>query len=68
MTVANTGSVSLSHDGDHRASYLLIEDGEPGIRRVEYEVEAEIEALEARGFPHWAWTAKILAAARPQIP
>jgi putative phosphoesterase len=68
MTVANTGSVSLSHDGDHRASYLLLEDGEPGIRRVDYEVKAEIKALEARGFPHWAWTAKILAAARPQMP
>ena len=68
LTVANTGSVSLSHDGDPRASYLLIDDGVPAIRRVVYEVEAEIKALQARAFPHWTWTAKILAAARPQMP
>ncbi len=48
VTVANTGSVSLSHDGDPRASYLLIEDGVPAICRVVYEVDAEIRALQAR--------------------
>lgn len=68
MTVANTGSVSMSHDGDPRASYLLIDDGVPAIRRVEYDVDAEVKALAARGFPHWQWTAKILGTARPQLP
>ena len=68
LTVANTGSVSLSHDGDPRASYLLVQDGIPAIRRVEYDVEREIKALSQSGFPHWQWTAKILAAARPQMP
>jgi predicted phosphodiesterase len=68
LRVANSGSVSLSHDGDPRASYLLIEDGVPAIRRVEYDVEREVKALSASGFPHWQWTAKILAAARPQMP
>jgi predicted phosphodiesterase len=68
LTVANTGSTSLSHDGDPRASYLLIDDGIPSIRRVEYDVAREISALEQSGFPHWQWTAKILSAARPQLP
>ena len=35
MTVANSGSVSLSHDGDPRPSYMLIDDSLPAIRRVE---------------------------------
>ena len=29
MTVANTGSVSLSYDGDRRAAYLLLDDFKP---------------------------------------
>jgi predicted phosphodiesterase len=69
ISVANSGSVSLSHDGDPRASYLLVdEDGTPAIRRVEYDVEREVKALSAKGFPHWQWTAKMLATARPQMP
>jgi predicted phosphodiesterase len=40
--VANTGSVSLSHDGDWRAAYLLIDDCEPQIRRVECDRDREI--------------------------
>ena len=38
MTVVNTGSVSLSCDGDRRAAYLLLDGSEPTIRRVEYDV------------------------------
>lgn len=68
LIVANTGSVSLSHDGDRRASYLIVDNGEPTIRRVEYEVEREIAALQASGMPHADWTARILASARPQMP
>ena len=29
MTVVNTGSVSLSYDGDRRAAYLLLDDLPP---------------------------------------
>ena len=36
LTVANSGSVSLSYDGDPRAAYALVDDGEVTIRRVEY--------------------------------
>jgi len=38
MIVANTGGVSLSYDGDPRAAYLLLDESEPTIRRVEYDV------------------------------
>jgi predicted phosphodiesterase len=61
MTVANTGSVSLSYDGDRRASYLLIEESGPVIRRVEYDVDREIAELHGSGIPHAGWIAKMLA-------
>ncbi|MGD1213633.1 MAG: metallophosphoesterase family protein [Terriglobales bacterium] len=68
MTVANTGSVSLSYDGDRRAAYLLLEDSEPVIRRVEYDVDKEIKILSACGLPYADWVAKILESASPQMP
>ena len=68
LTVINTGSVSQSFDGDPRASYLLIDDGAPSIRRVEYDVEREIKLLATSGLPHWGWTARTLRTARPQLP
>jgi predicted phosphodiesterase len=68
MTIVNTGSVSLSFDGDRRASYLLLDESGPAIRRVEYDVETEIKALSRCGFPHADWIAKILASASPQMP
>jgi hypothetical protein len=68
LTVANTGSVSLSHDGDRRAAYLLLDGPEPSIRRVEYDVDRELKALAECGLPYSAWVAKILETARPQMP
>ncbi|MBI5940865.1 MAG: metallophosphoesterase family protein [Caulobacterales bacterium] len=44
--VANTGSVGQPRDGDPRAACLVIEDGEPVIRRVPYDIEATVRALE----------------------
>jgi putative phosphoesterase len=67
-TVINTGSVSLSYDGDRRASYLLIDDSEPSIRRVEYDLDRELKNLSTSGFPHADWIARILASASPQMP
>jgi predicted phosphodiesterase len=60
MIVANTGSVSLSYDGDRRAAYLLLDGSKPAIRRVEYDVGKEIKALFGCGLPHADWLAKIL--------
>ena len=68
MTVINTGSVSLSHDGDRRAAYLVLDDLEPSIRRVEYDVAKEIKALSDLKLPHADWTRRILESARPQMP
>jgi putative phosphoesterase len=68
MIVANTGSVGLPYDGDPRASYLLIEDSKPEIRRVEYDVKREIEALSRNGFPHSDWVARTLESGSPQMP
>lgn len=66
--VANTGSVSLSYDGDRRAAYLLLDESTPTIRRVEYDVEKEIKRLAGSGLPHFEWVAKMLETGRPQMP
>jgi putative phosphoesterase len=68
LTVANSGSVSLSYDGDPRAAYLLVDDGIPAIRRVEYSVEKELTALAENGMPHSEWIAKLLKSACFQMP
>jgi predicted phosphodiesterase len=61
MTVVNTGSVSLSYDGDPRASYLLLDDSAPSIRRVQYDVDKEVNALHHCGLPYADWVGKMLA-------
>jgi len=68
MIVANTGSVSLSYDGDCRAAYLLVDESKTEIRRVEYDVERELKALSGCDLPHADWIAKVLASGRPQMP
>lgn len=68
VTVANTGSVSLSYDGDRRASYLLVDDASLEIRRVDYDVEAEVRRLGGCGLPHAAWVARLLEGATYRMP
>ena len=68
MIVANTGSVSLSHDGDPRAAYILLDDSQPAIRRVEYDVDRELKALSGCGLPHADWVAKMLARGCFEMP
>lgn len=58
--VANTGSLSLSYDGDPRASYLVIDSHEVTIRRVEYDVDGEARELMNSRLPHSSWLARIL--------
>jgi diadenosine tetraphosphatase ApaH/serine/threonine PP2A family protein phosphatase len=58
LTVANAGSVGQPFDGDPRASYLLIDDGVPSIRRVEYDVDREIATLRSSGYPRPEWFAE----------
>jgi predicted phosphodiesterase len=68
MIVANTGSAGLPYDGDARASYLLVEDLTLTIRRVEYDVGKEVEALAACGLPHANWVARTLRSGRFEMP
>jgi putative phosphoesterase len=67
-TIANSGSVGLPYDGDHRASYLLLDDGVPSIRRVAYDVDKELKALSSSGLPQVEWIAQSLRTARPAMP
>ena len=66
--LANTGSVGLSLDGDPRASYMLLDDGEPAIRRVEYDVEKEMRGLACCGLPGAEWTARMLRTSSMHLP
>jgi putative phosphoesterase len=58
--VANSGSVSLSYDGDPRAAYVLVEDGGVTVRRVAYDIEREVTALFDARYPHASWIADML--------
>ena len=64
MTIANTGSVSQSYDGDRRASYLIMDGESIAIRRVEYDVESEAKELLRSALPHAEWLARILLAGK----
>lgn len=70
--VVNTGSVSLSYDGDPHASYLLIDHAERDpaatIRRVAYDVELECRRMMERGAPHAEWVGAMLRSGRFQRP
>ena len=68
FVLVNAGSVSLSYDGDPRASYVLIDRGKPSIRRVVYDVEREIAALSVCGMPHAGWMIRTLRTAAAQMP
>lgn len=68
LTIANSGSVGLSYDGDRRACYLLIDNSKVEIRRVEYDLTKELKALRTSGLPHIDWIARTLESGSPQMP
>jgi predicted phosphodiesterase len=68
VTIANSGSVSLSYDGDPRAAYLLADESGITIRRVEYDVDRELDILQHCGLPHADWIARTIQSASPQMP
>jgi diadenosine tetraphosphatase ApaH/serine/threonine PP2A family protein phosphatase len=47
---ANPGSVGQPRDGDPRASFAVLEDGQVRIERVAYDIEATGRAMEVAGF------------------
>lgn len=55
LTVMNSGSVGLPYDGDWRASYLLVDDGVPSIRRVAYDLRRACADMVAARYPLAAW-------------
>lgn len=51
----NPGSVGRSFDGDYRASYAILTNGDNGLKvqnvRLDYDVKASIHAMKEVGFP-----------------
>lgn len=71
LVVANCGSVGLPWDGDPRAAYLLVDDGRPSVRRVEYDMERARRDLSTSRFPLPAWLEAVQREARftrPRLP
>jgi putative phosphoesterase len=68
ITIANAGSVGLPYDGDSRASYLLIDNDEITIHRVEYDIEGERQRLLSSGLPYAEWVTRLLQTGSFQMP
>ncbi|HVJ86993.1 MAG TPA: metallophosphoesterase family protein [Caulifigura sp.] len=52
--IINPGSVGQPRDGDARAAYAIVEDGEVSFHRVEYDIDAAIEQMRQAGLAEWA--------------
>jgi len=65
LTVANTGAVGGSYDGDPRASYLLVEDGVCTVRRIGYDVERALAEIDRSGHPMAAQIMETMRTGRP---
>ncbi len=59
-TLINAGSAGLSYDGDPRASYFVLDDEVPTVRRIAYDVDRELTALAVSELPGAAWTSNML--------
>jgi predicted phosphodiesterase len=68
QTVANSGSVSLSFDGDTRAAYLVMDESGISVRRVAYDIAHEVDLLRGCGLPHWNWIARTLHSGSVEMP
>lgn len=68
LVVANSGATGFPWDGDPRASYLLVTDGRPEVRRVPYDVDAAGRDARDAGLPHAEWLASVYATARFSPP
>jgi putative phosphoesterase len=60
FTLANSGSVTLSYDGDPRSAYAVVDGDQITIRRVEYDIEREVTRLFQVQYPYAAWVAEML--------
>lgn len=64
FTLVNSGAVSQSFDGDTRAAYALLDGPNVSIRRVFYDVEAEVRLLRQSDDPFAPSTAEMLQTGR----
>ena len=68
-TVVNSGCLTMSYDGDPRASYVVIDDAaDVEIRRVAYDIEEEIRRLFEIRYPDAEWVAEMMRIGRPLPP
>lgn len=66
VTVANAGSLGLPTDGDPRASYAVIEDGEVRLERFAYPIEETVRAIEgAFDPPTVGFLSRVLRTGKP---
>jgi diadenosine tetraphosphatase ApaH/serine/threonine PP2A family protein phosphatase len=68
MMVVNAGSVGIPYDGDPRALYALLDENGSAIRRIEYNVNKEVKALDACGLRSATWVAKRRVRGSVQMP
>lgn len=68
LLIANSGSAGLPYDGDPRASYLLLDETIPTIRRVPYDIGKEQGLLAESGLPHTGWIARMLESGTFRMP
>jgi putative phosphoesterase len=68
LVVANAGSVGLPYDGDPRASYLLIDELVPAVRRVAYDLDKAASDGLGSGYPLGSWLGEVLRQARFRMP
>lgn len=51
--ILNPGSVGQPRDGDPRASFAVIEDGQVRLERVEYDIDATLQQMRETGVESW---------------
>lgn len=54
LQLINPGSVGQPRDGDPRASYAIVEDGQVTLKRVEYDIDETIAQMCEAGVDNWA--------------
>lgn len=54
LRVVNPGSVGQSRDGDPRASYAIIEDGQVQFKKVAYDIDETLRLLKKQDVAPWA--------------
>ncbi|QDU37960.1 phosphodiesterase [Maioricimonas rarisocia] len=53
IRVINPGSVGQPRDGDPRAAYAIVTDGQVSLERVEYDIDAALTQMRTAGVEDW---------------